>query len=98
VRAFVVWEPVLTSDWAHPSTATLQRMTDPRASQFWDQERLISHSMGEHDRNSIVWDYIAVYPPGPLWEAQPPEPLYHGRPVVKVAAPARAALAKAFAQ
>src|SRR5207302_8520773 len=95
VHAFVVWEPVLVTDWTHPSTATLGRISSPRASQFWDNDRLISHSMGEHDRKSIVWDYIAVYPPGPIWQDRPPEPLYHGRPVVKVAEPARAAIAKA---
>lgn len=67
------------------------------AAQFWDKERLISHSMGEHDRKSIVWDYIAVYPPGALWAERPPEPLYHGRPVVDVTEPARTAIAKAFA-
>jgi hypothetical protein len=94
----VVWEPVLNTDWTHPSTTTLQRIADPRASQFWDKDRLISHAMGEHDRKSIVWDYIAVYPPGPLWTEKPPEPLYHGRPVVKVTGAARAALAKAFAR
>ena len=25
------------------------------------QGRLVSHSMGEHDRRSVVWDYIVVY-------------------------------------
>jgi hypothetical protein len=28
--------------------------------------------MGEHDRHSVVWDYIAVYPPGAVWEDHPP--------------------------
>ena len=89
---------MLATDWIQPSTATLRRISDPRASQFWDKERLISHSMGEHDRKSIVWDYIAVYPPGALWTERPPEPAYHGRPVVDVTEPARAAIAKAFAR
>ena len=53
--------------------------------------------MVEHDRKSIVWDYIAVYPPGALWEEHPPPPLYYGRPVVKVTEAARAAIVKAFA-
>jgi hypothetical protein len=96
VRAYVVWEPVLATDWTRPSSATLRRISDPRAAQFWDKERLISRSMGEHDRKSIVWDYIAVYPPGALWAERPPEPLYHGRPVVDVTEPARAVIAKAF--
>jgi hypothetical protein len=67
VRAFAVWEPVLPTDWASPSTTALRRISDSRASQFWDRGRLISRSMGEHDRRSVVWDYIAVYPAGAIW-------------------------------
>jgi len=96
VRAFVVWEPVLMTDWTSPSTATLARIPDLRASQFWDKGRLISHSMGEHDRRSIVWDYIAVYTAGTDWDGRPPEPSYSGGPVVRVTEPARAALARAL--
>ena len=97
VRAFVVWEPVLSSDWGSPSAATLGRIPDPRAVEFWDHDRLISHSMGERDRKSIVWDQIMIYGAGPVWGSRPPEPLYQGRPVIKVAAEARVALARAVA-
>jgi hypothetical protein len=96
VRAFVIWEPVLLTDWSSPSTATLSRLSDSRVAQFWDKGRLISRSMGEHDRRSIVWDFISIYPAGALWEDKPPEALYAGGPVVKVAGPARAALAQAL--
>ena len=37
------------------------RLPDLRVVQFWDKNRLISHSMGEHDLRSEVWHYIAVY-------------------------------------
>ncbi len=96
VRAFVIWEPVLLTDWSSPSAATLRRLSDPRVAQFWDKGRLISRLMGEHDRRSIVWDFISVYPAGVLWEDRPPEALYAGGPVVKVAGLARAALARAL--
>jgi hypothetical protein len=79
-----------------PSSATLRRISDSRATQFWDKRRLISHSMGEHDRRSVVWDYIAVYPAGALWTAPPPRPSYEGRPVVRIEEPARAALLQAL--
>jgi hypothetical protein len=42
------------------------------------------HSMGERDRRTIVWDYIAVYPIGAISEGHPPKPLYNGSPVVSV--------------
>lgn len=96
MRAFVVWEPVLLTDWSAPSTATLRRVSDPRAAQFWDKSRLISHSMGEKDRGSIVWDYIAVYPAGAVWNGGPPRPLYEGGPVAGVAGPAANAIRQAL--
>jgi hypothetical protein len=52
--------------------------------------------MGEQDRRSVVWDYIAVYPAGAIWKDRPPQALYEGGPVVRVTDPARAALAQAL--
>jgi hypothetical protein len=63
---------------------------------FWDKGRLISHSMGEHDRRSILWDYVAVYGAGTVWGEGPPEAAYRGGPVIKVMDPARAALVQAL--
>ena len=96
LRAFVVWEPVLPTDWSSPSTAALARLSDSRAVQFWDRHRLVSHSMGEHDRHSVVWDYIAVYPAGAVWEEIPPPALYHGNPVVQATEAARTAIARSL--
>ncbi len=96
VRTFIVWEPVLLTDWVAPSTATLNRISDSRAAQFWDKGRLISHLMGEHNRSSVAWDYIAIYPAGAIWKERPPEALYSGGPVVWVTKNARAALAQAL--
>ena len=48
--------------------------------------------MGETDDSSIVWDIVAVYPPGKLWEQAPPEPSYSGGAVVEVIEETRAAI------
>jgi hypothetical protein len=92
IRVFVVWEPVLPTDIGAPSTATLKRISDRRASQYWDRGRLLSHLLGEHDRNSIVWDTIAIYKPGQVWQKTPPEPAFQDNPVTKVIGRARQAL------
>lgn len=92
----MVWEPVLPTDWSSPSTSALRRISDPRASQYWDKGRLISRSMGEHDRRSVVWDHIAVYPSGVTWQDRPPQALYEGGPVVHVTEAARAAVSQAL--
>ena len=94
IHAFVVWEPVLATDWGSPGTAALNRISDGSVAQYWDKDRLVSKSMGEHDRKSIVWDHIAVYAPGATWNPTPA--LFADGPVVKVLEPAREAIAKAL--
>ncbi len=94
VRAFVIWEPVLATDWGAPSNAALNRISDTRVAQYWDKDRLVSKFMGEHDNRSIVWDHIAVYTPGAIWNRTPP--IFADGPVVQVLRPAREAIAKAL--
>ena len=94
VRVLVVWEPVLATDWGAPSTASLHRVSDTRAAQYWDKDRLISKSLGEHDRQTIIWDHIAVYPPGSTWKDK--KPMFADGPIVDVLAPARDAITKAL--
>ena len=80
IRVFIIWEPVLPTDLAAPSTMTLKRVADPRASQYWDKEHLVSKSIGEKD--GVIWDYVAVYERGKLWDKAPPEPAYSKAPVI----------------
>ena len=93
MRAFIIWEPVLPTDWGAPSTAALNRISDVRAAQYWDKNRLVSKSMGEHNRKTIIWDHIAVYAPGTKWNQ---DALFADGPVIKVVESAREAMAKAL--
>jgi hypothetical protein len=81
VRVFAIWEPVLPTDFVAPSTAALARIPDDRVAQYWDRERALSHLLGEHNRSTVVWDYIAVYAPGTVWQDAPPKPIYSDNPV-----------------
>ena len=82
---FVVWEPVLPTDWLRPSTATLGRMADGRVQQYWDRGRLLSKALGETNKKSIVWDQVMVYKRGAAWtETAPPQPVVSVGPVVDV--------------
>ena len=92
LRVFVIWEPVLATDLSAPSTITLRRIHDARVKQYWDRNRVLSHAMGEHDRPSIVWDYIAIYKPGQKWTDGPPQPEFKGCPVVRFIEGAQKAL------
>jgi len=61
-------------------------------SQYWDKDHIVSRSLGERDRSSVVWDYVAVYQPGKLWEQAPPDATYSKVPVVRAIDGTRAAI------
>ncbi|PYT26987.1 MAG: hypothetical protein DMG57_19650 [Acidobacteria bacterium] len=109
VRVFVVWEPVLPTDWGPPSTSTLARVHDLRAAQFWDRRHLLSESLSnrfralggpehfapadsmnkiEFEMGKVIWDFIALFPPGS------DRPSITAAPVVQGIDDIRAALAK----
>jgi hypothetical protein len=92
ITVFVIWEPVLPTDLAAPSTMTLKRIADARASQYWDKEHLVSKSIGEKD--GVIWDYVAVYEQGKQWDKAPPEPTYSNAPVIHALDETREAIKK----
>jgi hypothetical protein len=81
VRAFVVWEPVLPTDWGAPSPSLTSFVSDRRAAHFWDRKRRLSAAMGgpaavsklaleskiEFGMKDVIWDVAFVYPPGARW-------------------------------
>jgi hypothetical protein len=91
VRAWVVWEPVLATDFGPPSASTAAGVT--RAAQLWDPRRLLSdelrHKPWADTDGELVWDFVAVFPPGARWGDAPS---FHGAPVVHVAESLRRAL------
>jgi len=105
----VVWEPVLPTDIAPPTTATLGLVHDPRAVQYWDAGRALSADivrsmMASPERygveeqelspDTIVWDAVAVFPAGDRWERDLPVPAFMDFPVVEAADGLRASLAE----
>jgi hypothetical protein len=81
VRVFVVWEPVLVTDWHAPGAGAVGRVPDARVTQFWDAGRALSGAMR---RGRVVWDYVAIFPAGVRWDAVFPAPQFSGAPVVHV--------------
>jgi hypothetical protein len=95
VRVFVVWEPMLPTDWYRPTRPTLKRVSDTRAVQFWDKSHLIAAELkqqlqqfhGTHpkccDDGGHLWDMAAIYLPGVKWgEAAP---AFDDGPVYRIA-------------
>jgi hypothetical protein len=86
LTAFVVWQPILPTDWALPTTSVLHRLSDPRVSQYWDADRhlaaALAASFSSRDQqpsccyqNGTWWDMIAVFPPTVQWTDKLPEPI-----------------------
>ncbi len=81
MRVFVVWEPVLVTDWHAPGAGAVGRIPDARVTQFWDPRRALSQTIR---RDHVVWDYVAIFPPGARWDETFPIPRFSGAPVVRV--------------
>lgn len=95
VRVFVVWEPIIQTDFAAPTTAALGRAPDRRVRQYWDPEHVLATRMAadarppqpRHDccvRKGVLWDLAAVYPKGATWDDRMPAATVFNGPVVHV--------------
>jgi hypothetical protein len=93
VRVLVVWEPMLPTDWSKPSGMVQRRISDSRVVQFWDKEHLIAKELKQQfpgsqhlccQRQGILWDFAAIYPPRVEWNASS-APVFFGGAVLDVA-------------
>jgi hypothetical protein len=81
VRVFVVWEPVLVTDWHAPGAGAVGRVPDARVRQFWDPRHALSQAIR---RGRVVWDFVAIYPAGVRWGDKFPAAQFAGAPVLRV--------------
>lgn len=111
VRVFVVWERVLITDRIRPKARSLSRLSDRRAAQFWDRERLVSQEIREAAQadpshpfavccaaQRVIWDVVAVFPKGVRWEGNFPAPAFADGAVIEVKDDFRRALQDAANQ
>lgn len=97
ISILIVWEPVLWSDLYPPTSYVLSRISDRRAVQFWDRSHSLSRFMVRSaienpsllspaeaiTPDTLVWDFVAVFPAGSTWNPLS-QPSYYGGPVVDV--------------
>ena len=86
LTVFVVWQPILATDWGKPGTGALHRLSDSRVRQFWDADHSVAKALEQSSQgrtlqpsccfqDGIWWDLMAVYPPGATWNETLPEPV-----------------------
>jgi hypothetical protein len=86
ITLFVVWQPILPTDWGQPQTRVLHRLADTRVRQFWDADHAVAEMFrGSFEKREsmpsccyhgdIWWDMIAVFRAGDEWRETLPEPL-----------------------
>ena len=111
VRVQVIWEPVIVTDIAPPMTHVLRLIDDPRVTQYWDPELVVSDDIVRAVNSDparygfdeplppgfVAWDVVAVFGGSERWEADLPVPAYYGGPVVGVVDETRKALAAELA-
>ena len=90
----MVWEKALVTDDVGPNTKALGRISDRRAVQFWDHDRLLSNEMSESKTGKMIWDWAGIYATGAVWNEAAPKPVYSGRPVMETLKDLEAALAR----
>jgi len=87
---FVIWEPILASDWSRPTRPVLGRIPDSRVKQFWDKGHIVAKQLDGQlstvqpsccRHQGTLWDLVALYPKGAHWGATP---TFVDGPVVKV--------------
>ena len=82
----------------------LNRISDPRVMQFWDEKHVLATRMARDARepqpvqeccvrNNHLWDLVAFYPANVKWETQMPSAIMFDGPIVRIEREIRKALA-----
>jgi hypothetical protein len=85
---------MLSTDWQSPGAVVLARLKDLRARQYWDPQHLLALRLAADARepqpkqacclrDHILWDLVALYPPGNRWKDALPTAIFFNGPIVK---------------
>jgi hypothetical protein len=82
----------------------MNRIPDRRAQQYWDPDHVVAKRLAADrrepqpaedccERSGVLWDLVAVYPKGAVWEDRMPAATVFNGPVVDVSPAVESALA-----
>ena len=87
---FIVWEPILPTDWQKPTSLVLSRVSDARVTQVWDENHVVADTLrrnvpGDQPdccvRDGHIWDAVALYPKQTAFNST--SPTFIGGPVIQ---------------
>jgi len=78
LKVYVVWFNMLEGDSRQGWDGYV--ISDPRATNLWDEQRLVSRALGPSVEGGSppVWDAYLLYGPGSAWDEEPPRPVSTG--------------------
>ncbi len=78
LKVYVVWFDMLAGDSREGWDGYL--VSDPRATNLWDEKRLVSRTLGDSVEGASppVWDAYLLYGPKTSWDDTPPRPIGTG--------------------
>jgi hypothetical protein len=78
LKVYVVWFNMLEGDSRQGWDGYV--ISDPRATNLWDEDRLVSRTLGPSVEGASppVWDAYLLYGPEAAWEEEPPRPVSTG--------------------
>ena len=78
LKAYVVWTPVLQEDDRQAAIKAVQRVSDDRATHFWDADKSLGFLLGKTvvlpRQRKLAWDVYFVFDRSAKWDEAPPEP------------------------
>jgi hypothetical protein len=78
LKVYVVWFNMLSGDSREGWDGYL--VSDPRATNLWDEKRLVSRTLGDdvEGASQPVWDAYLLYGPEATWDKELPRPIGTG--------------------
>ena len=78
IKVYVVWFDMLSGDSRQGWDGYL--VPDPRATNLWDEKRLVSRTLGDgvQGASQPVWDAYLLYGPDASWGKELPRPVDTG--------------------
>ncbi len=79
LRLYVVWGPMEAADTEADARKATVNAPDPRAVHFWTDDDVLAEAWAKTLRvvdDEAAYDTYMIFPPGDLWQEEPPSPAY----------------------